>query len=260
MDLATIIGIVLGFALIGTAIVLGGEPALFINYEGLLIVVGGTIASTLVRFPMGRVVGMMKVVKNAFSHRLATPDQIIDELISMARVARKEGVLALENYQTDDPFLNQGIQLIVDGNDTEAIQDVLSTDIRYLKERHKDGQDILKSMGDAAPAFGMIGTLIGLVIMLANMSDMSSLGPAMAVAILTTLYGALIANVLAMPIAKKLEVRSKEESLARQLTMVGLMSIQKGDNPRIMETVMKAFLSKSPSSGKKKEDEAAKAA
>ncbi len=246
MDLATIIGIVLGVFLVVAAILLGGNPGLFFNVQGILIVVGGTAATTLIRFPMQRVTKMMSVLKNAFSQRLATPDGIIEELIQIARVARKEGVLSLETYETDDEFLRDGIQLVVDGNDTESIQEILHTDIRYLQRRHRDGQDILKSIGDAAPAFGMVGTLIGLVIMLANMEDVKTLGPAMAVAILTTLYGALIANVLALPLAKKLEVRSKEESLNRELMMVGLLSIQKGDNPRIMETVMRAFLRKRP--------------
>jgi len=249
MDLGTVVGIVLGIVLIGMSIVLGGQPGLFVNAQGLLIVFGGTVAATLIRFPVPRVLRMMGVVKNAFTQKTATPDEIIEEIIAMARVARKEGVLALETYETNDEFVRQGVQLIVDGNDTEAIEEVLRTDVRYLQKRHKDGQDILKAVGDAAPAFGMIGTLIGLVIMLANMEDVKALGPAMAVAILTTLYGALIANVLALPIAKKLEVRSREESLNKELMLVGLMSIQKGENPRIMETVMRAFLSKSPSAG-----------
>lgn len=263
MDLGTIIGIILGVVLVTTAILLGGDPKLFINMQGVLIVVGGTAATTLIRFPMPRVMKMMNVVKNAFTHRLATPDEVIEELIRIARVARKEGVLALEEEEQDDEFLEQGIQLVVDGNDTEAIEDILRTDIRYLQHRHRDGRDILKAVGEAAPAFGMIGTLIGLVIMLANMEDVSTLGPAMAVAILTTLYGALIANVLAMPLAKKLEIRSKEETLIRELMLVGLLSIQKGDNPRIMETVMRAFLRKpatKPGAGPEPAPEQAEAA
>ncbi|HSR67486.1 MAG TPA: MotA/TolQ/ExbB proton channel family protein [Acidobacteriota bacterium] len=260
MDLGTIIGIILGIVLVTTAIMLGGDPKLFINVQGMLIVVGGTVATTLVRFPMPRVLKMMNVVKNAFTHRLAAPDEIIEELIRIARIARKEGVLALEEEKTDDEFLQQGILLVVDGNDTEAIEDILRTDIRYLQSRHRDGRDILKAMGESAPAFGMIGTLIGLVIMLANMEDVSSLGPAMAVAILTTLYGALIANVLALPLAKKLEIRSKEETLNRQLMLVGLLSIQKGDNPRIMETVMRAFLRKPSASPEPPPEQAPKQA
>lgn len=253
MDLATVIGIFLGVVLVVAAIFLGGFPGLFFNVQGLLIVLGGTAATTLIRFPMQRVAKMLSVVKNAFSYCPLAPDAIIEELIHIARIARKEGVLALETYETEDEFLRYGIALVVDGNDTESIQEILQTDIRYLQRRHKDGQDILKAIGDAAPAFGMIGTLIGLVIMLANMQDVKTLGPAMAVAILTTLYGALIANVLAFPLAKKLDVRSKEESMSRELMLVGLLSIQKGDNPRLMETVMRAFLRKRPL-GERKEN------
>jgi len=243
MDLATIVGIVAGCFLVSLAIFLGGEPLIFLNVQGLLIVLGGTVATTLIRFPLARCLKVAGVVKKAFSSRLEAPQEIIDELIKLARQARQEGLLSLEDYQTDDPFLHQGIQLIVDGNEAEMVEEILSTDIRYLRQRHRDGQEILKAIGDAAPAFGMIGTLIGLVIMLTNMEDVKALGPAMAVAILTTLYGALIANLIAIPLAKKLEIRSKEESLNRELFMVGLLNILKGENPRMMETVLRAFLS-----------------
>lgn len=243
MDLATIVGILAGFFLVALAILLGGEALIFINVQGILIVFGGTIATTLIRFPLVRCLRVIGVVKKAFSSRLDAPQKIIDELITLARQARQEGLLSLEDYKTDDPFLHQGIQLIVDGNEAEMVEEILVTDIRYLRQRHRDGQDILKAIGDAAPAFGMIGTLIGLVIMLTNMEDVKALGPAMAVAILTTLYGAIIANLVAIPLAKKLEIRSKEESLNRELLMVGLLNILKGENPRIMETVLRAFLS-----------------
>ncbi len=243
MDLATIVGIVAGCLLVTLAILLGGEPLIFINVQGLLIVVGGTVATTLIRFPLVRCLKVVGVVKKAFSSRLDSPQEIIDELIKLARQARQEGLLSLEDYKTEDPFLHQGIQLIVDGNEAEMVEEILSTDIRYLRQRHRDGQEILRAIGESAPAFGMIGTLIGLVIMLTNMEDVKALGPAMAVAILTTLYGALIANLIAIPLAKKLEIRSKEEGLNRELLMVGLLNILKGENPRMMETVLRAFLS-----------------
>ena len=242
MDLSTIIGTVMGVVLITLAILMGGSPELFFEPSAILIVFGGTVASTLVRFPMPSVKGTLAVVKNAFSNRLPSPEQVIEELVELARRARKEGLLSLENYETEDQFLKLGIQMIVDGSDGEMVEEGLSTDIKYLQRRHRDGQDVLKGIGDAAPSFGMIGTLIGLVIMLANMDDVNSLGPAMAVAILTTLYGALIANVLALPIAKKLEIRSREETLNRELRLVGLINIQKGENPRMMETLLKTFL------------------
>lgn len=243
MDLATIVGIVAGIFLVGSAILLGGQPLMFVDVKSILIVVGGTFATTLIRFPLSRFLGMFGVVKNAFTHRLPSPEDVIDELVQLARKARQEGLLSLEDYVTADPFLQQGIQLVVDGNEAEAVENVLMTDIRYLRQRHRDGQDILKAVGEAAPAFGMIGTLIGLVIMLTNLDDVKSLGPAMAVAILTTLYGALLANLVALPLAKKLEIRSKEESLNRELMLVGLLNILKGENPRMMETVLRAFLS-----------------
>lgn len=243
MDIATIVGIISAVAIVISAIIIGENPAIFVNLQGILIVLGGTFATTLVRFPLKQVLKTAEVVKNAFNHSLQTPYEVIDELVSLARKSRKEGLLSLEDYQTDDQFLARGLQLIVDGAESEAVETILMTEIRYVRQRHSQGQDILKSVGEAAPAFGMIGTLIGLVLMLANMQDVETLGPAMAVAILTTLYGSLIANVFALPLAKKLEIRSRQESLVRELMLVGLISISKGENPRMIETVLKAFLS-----------------
>ncbi len=258
MDIGTVIGIVAGAVLITMAIILGGSPGLFYDTQSLLVVVGGTIATTLIRFPIPWVINMIGVTKSAFFHRLPSTEEIITEMIEISRKARQEGVLSLENYQTEETFLTQGLQLIVDGNEADAVEEILGTDISNLQRRHKDGQDIFKSIADAAPAFGMIGTLIGLVTMLANMDDVKALGPAMAVAILTTLYGAILANVVASPLAKKLEIRSKEEALNRRLILVGLMSIVRGENPRIMETAMRAFFSpKQNSAGKPKEAKAA---
>ncbi|GAB4246283.1 MAG: MotA/TolQ/ExbB proton channel family protein [Acidobacteriota bacterium] len=243
MDLATIIGLVAGIVVVTLAILDGPNPLIFVNLPSVLIVVGGTFATILIRFPLERVLRTFQVVKHAFTYRLPTPWETIEELVALARQARKDGLLSLEDYKTDDTFLERGLMLVVDGAEADTVENVLLTDIRYFRQRHKHGQDILKAMGESAPAFGMIGTLIGLVIMLNNMSDVSKLGPAMAVAILTTLYGALIANLIALPLAKKLEVRSKEESLIRELILVGLVNIARGENPRMIETVLKAFLS-----------------
>lgn len=244
MDISTVVGIVAGISLISAAILMGGAPGLFFEPSSILIVFGGTLATTLIRFPLARVLKMFPVVKKAFTHRMAEPDAIIQELVETSRKARKEGLLSLDNYKTEDAFLKLGIQLVVDGSNAELLEEVLNTSIRSLQQRHSDGQDILKAIGDAAPAFGMIGTLIGLVLMLANMEDVSTLGPAMAVAILTTLYGALIANLIALPLAKKLEIRSREETLTRELRLVGLLNIQKGENPRMIQTHLRAFLRK----------------
>lgn len=242
------------------AIAFGGYPGLFWDTKSILIVVGGTVATTLIRFPLDRLKGTLDVVRQAFFNRLPKPDKLIKELIEMSRKARQEGLLALENYKTHDKFLKQGLQLIVDGLQREAVEEILNTDIKYLQRRHRDGQDILKSAAEAAPAFGMIGTLIGLVVMLAHMDDVKTLGPAMAVAILTTLYGALIANLIVLPLAKKLEVRSRQETLNRELILVGLLSIQRGENPRTMETVLKAFLRKRQTEGDKRRPKEVKAA
>lgn len=243
MDLATVIGIVVGVVIVCAAVLTGGNnPFLFLNVPSILIVVGGTFATLLIRFPMDRVFKTFQVIKHAFSFKLANPHEVIEEMVSLARKSRKDGLLSLEDYQTEDSFLNRGLMLVVDGAEAEAVESVLVTDIRYFRQRHKHGQDILKAMGESAPAFGMIGTLIGLVLMLSNMQDVSQLGPAMAVAILTTLYGSLIANLIALPLAKKLEIRSKEESLIREVMLVGLVNIAKGENPRMIETVLKAFL------------------
>ena len=243
MDLATIIGILAGLAIILVTILTGDEPLVFIDIQSIIIVFGGTIATILIRFPMQRVFKTLAVVKHAFTFELPNPHEVIDEMISLARKSRKDGLLSLEDYKTDDSFLARGLTLVVDGAEADSVESVLSTDIRYFKQRHKHGQDVLKAMGESAPAFGMIGTLIGLVLMLSNMEDVTKLGPSMAVAILTTLYGAVIANLVALPLAKKLEIRSKEESLIKELMLVGLVNIARGENPRMIETVLKAFLS-----------------
>ena len=245
MDQATIIGIVAGCFLVTLAILLGGEPAIFINIQGILVVLGGTCSTTLIRFPMSQCFGMFQVVKQAFITRTKDAQLIIEEILQLARKSRQEGILSLESYESDNHFLLRGIQLLVDGNEPHEVEEILRTDIDYLRQRHENGQDILKAIGEAAPAFGMIGTLIGLVIMLSNMEDVKALGPAMAVAILTTLYGAVIANLIALPIAKKLDIRSREESLNRELLLVGLLGISEQKNPRIIETQLKAFLSSS---------------
>ena len=242
MDLGTLIGLVSGVAIVAFTILVGDNPLIFLNVQGLLIVVGGTFATTLIRFPIPKCIGTIEVVKNAFSHKLPANHEVIEELVALARKARKEGLLALEDHENEDAFLKRGLMLLVDGADADAVKEVLLTNIRFVKQRHTEGQDIFKAIGDAAPAFGMIGTLIGLVLMLSNMSDVAALGPSMAVAILTTLYGALIANVVALPIAKKLEIRSREEGLVRELMIVGLSNIAKGENPRMLETVLHSFL------------------
>ena len=244
MDLGSTIGIFFGFFLIILSIQLGGGVTFFINLPSLMIVVGGTIASTLITFPMGRVLGVMTVVKNAFLSKDLDPNATIDNLVQFAEKARREGILSLEGAmeEANDDFLKSGIRLAVDGVEPELIKDILDTELAFIEDRHKMGQSIFQAMGTYAPAFGMIGTLIGLVLMLQSMEDPSSIGPSMAVALLTTLYGAIMANVVFIPIAGKLKNRTAEEMLIKEITIEGIMSIQSGDNPRIVKQKLQAFL------------------
>ncbi len=244
MDFGSTIGIVFGFALIIVAIQLGGGVTFFIDIKSLMIVAGGTISATLIQFPLGRVFGVISVVRNAFTEKNINPNQTIEDLVGFAEKARREGILSLENSleEVTDDFLKSGIRLAVDGVEPELIKDILNTELAFIEDRHKIGQNIFQAMGSFSPAFGMIGTLIGLVLMLQTMEDPSSIGPAMAVALLTTLYGAVAANVVFLPIAGKLKNRTAEEILVKEITIEGIMSIQSGDNPRIVRQKLQAFL------------------
>lgn len=244
MDLATVAGIVLGFTLIVGAIIIDGGIVFFIDVKSLMIVCGGTLAATFISFPLGKVLGVIKVLRNAFLTRSTSPMEAIRRLVEFAEKARREGILSLENvlHEVDDEFLRNGIRLAVDGVEPDLIKDILHTELAFIEDRHRTGQNIFLTMGTAAPAFGMIGTLIGLVLMLQTLSDPSSIGPGMAMALLTTLYGALLANVVFLPIAEKLRNRTNEEILIKELSIEGIMSIQAGDNPRIVQQKLLAFL------------------
>ncbi len=245
MDIATIIGIVSGFGLISIAILLGGSPAIFINVPSFVVVVGGTLAATLINYPLTDVLSIFGPIRKAFFHKESDPKELIDSLIEFATVARREGILALESKasETDDEFLSKSIQLAIDGTAPELIKDILTTEVAFMEDRHARGQGILASMGASAPAFGMIGTLIGLVQMLATMEDPSAIGAGMAVALITTLYGAVLANVFFLPTAAKLKIRTSSELLTKEITIEGILSIQSGDNPRVVEQKLKAFIS-----------------
>ncbi|MCB9385141.1 MAG: MotA/TolQ/ExbB proton channel family protein [Bryobacterales bacterium] len=242
MDLATVVGIVLCSILILSAIVLGGSPLMFIDIPSVLIVVGGTIGATLVRNPLAAVLGVAKVVMKAFTVKLPDPAGLISEIVGLSRKARKEGMLALENVPIDYPFLKKAISLCVDGIEVAQIRAILEADINAMASRHRRGASILEGIAEIAPAFGMIGTLIGLVQMLANMSDPSSIGPAMAVALLTTLYGALIANVACIPLAGKLKLRSEEELVSMIVCLEGCIGLSQGDNPGAIEQQLMSYL------------------
>jgi chemotaxis protein MotA len=244
MDLATVIGLAAGVGLIVSALVLGGAPLAFVDVPSLLIVVGGVTAVTFIMFPLRTVVGSIQVAIKAFRDDTWNLDAIIDQMVSLSRLARTNGILALEDAEKEikNPFLKKGIQLAVDGNEEDLIRFIMATDVSFTRERHAIGQKVFKQMGTMGPAFGMIGTLIGLVQMLRTLDDPSSIGPAMAVALLTTFYGALIANLVCLPIANKLEFRSKEEALAKQVVTEGIISIMQGANPKVLKDKLEAFV------------------
>ncbi len=244
MDIATIIGIFSGVILVALSILTKGNINSFIDVSSALVVIGGTVAATLINFPLADVLSVIGVVRNAFLHKAPDPRDTIKQLVHFAEIARREGILYLEREleNVQDPFLKQGIQLAADGTEPELMRAILETEISYLQERHELGQSILSAMGSYAPAFGMIGTLIGLVIMLANMSDPSMIGPGMAVALITTFYGALLANLIFLPLAGKLKTRSKQEVMLKELMLEGVLAIQSGDNPRIVEQKLISFI------------------
>lgn len=242
MDIATIVGLVFGAGILIAAIVLGGSPLMFFNIPSVLIVFGGAFATVFIRFSMGEVINSIKVTMNAFFVKLSVPQDVIKEIVNLANIARKNGLIVLEQQPIADKFLKKAIMYCVDGHEAEFIEEVLKKEVNLTVERHEIGQGVFKSLGEASPAFGMIGTLVGLVQMLATMDDPSSIGPSMAVALLTTLYGAVLANLIFLPLADKLVLRSQEEERNRKLIIEGVLGILKGLNPRVMEEFLETFL------------------
>jgi chemotaxis protein MotA len=242
MDLATIIGIISGIGLIVFAMQLGGSLMAFVNVAGLAIVVGGTIAATLVMQRLTVVIGAIKVGLKVLTYKMEPADKIIESITALATIARKEGLLALEKEEIANTFLEKGINMVVDGLSDKDVESVLRTEMNYMKQRHRRGQKVFKFLAATAPAFGMVGTLIGLVQMLMTMADPSSIGPAMAVALLTTLYGAIMAFLFFAPMAAKLESRTEEETSRLEMILAGLGGIMNGDNPRIIEQQLIGFL------------------
>jgi chemotaxis protein MotA len=243
MDFATIVGIIAGTILVCAAIFLGGDVMLFLDIQSVLLVVGGAMAATIIRFPLSGVLGALGVgAKVAFTQRKNEPRDVIEEISVLADVVRRQGPLGLESVEIRNDFLAQGIQYIADGYEEAFIRESLERERDLYLERLEDGQRIFKAIGDSAPAFGMIGTLVGLVQMLANMDDPASIGPAMAVALLTTLYGALIANLVALPIADKLALKAKIEDLNQTLVLDGIMQVREGKSPALIKEMLKAYL------------------
>ncbi len=244
MDIATVLGIVSAFGLVLSAIFMGSGLKIFINIPSVMIVVGGTVGVTFIAYPLKDVLGVIKVVQKALFTRNISMNELIERFKQFANKTRKEGILALESEIKDvkDEFFKKGVQLSIDGLEPEEIRQILDTEIDYVRNRHQLGAEIFTTMGTYAPAMGMIGTLIGLVQMLQSMDDPSTIGPAMAVALLTTFYGSIMANICCMPIAGKLKTRSKEEMLTKEMTIQGIISLSNGDNPRILEQKLLAFI------------------
>lgn len=242
MDLATLIGMVGAIGFVVMAMILGGNVEMFINIPSILIVFGGSIFVVLSQFTLNQFFSAGKIAGKAFMFKIESPEDLIQKIVEMADAARKGGFLALEEAEIENDFMQKGVDMLVDGHDLDVVRSTLSKDIAMTSERHEFGSTIFKGMGDVAPAMGMIGTLIGLVAMLSNMDDPKAIGPAMAVALLTTLYGAFFANVICLPIAIKLNNRADEERLNQQLVLDGIIGIADGQNPRVIEGILKNYL------------------
>ncbi|MCG9697273.1 flagellar motor protein PomA [Shewanella sp. Isolate11] len=243
MDLATLIGLIGAFAFIIGAMIKSGGIAIFADVSSVLIVIIGSLFVVMMKYNLKQFLGSVKIAAKAFIFKIDKPDALIEQSVIMADSARKGGFLALEEAEISNSFMQKAVDMLVDGHDGDVVREALEKDIALTEERHRTGIGIFRALGDVAPAMGMIGTLIGLVAMLSNMEDPKSIGPAMAVALLTTLYGAIIANMIALPIADKLTLRMGEEMLNRHLIMDAVLAIQDGQNPRVIEGFLKNYLS-----------------
>lgn len=259
MDIATIIGLIAGFGLIFAAIAMGGGGGLgpFIDPPSAMITIGGSIAALFINFPMKVCISSLSVIKKCFMVRLPEPPEVIAQFKNLAVIVRKDGMLALEKEleNIDDDFMKRGLEIVISGAEEPQIRQVLETELSAIESRHLTGKKIVESTGAAAPAFGMIGTLVGLVQMLQSLDDPSKIGGGMATALLTTLYGAVIANVACIPLAGKLETRSQQEVAIRELMITGIVSLAQGLAPRAVEDNLVAYLS--PVSRRSVQEEAA---
>jgi chemotaxis protein MotA len=242
MDIATIIGLIGGTLLIALSIISGGQANIFFNVQGLLIVVGGTFATCFIKFSIKDVINSIRVAMKAFVVKIDPVEEIMEKMVSLAKKAKKDGLIALEKEKHQDEFSAKAFQYLVDGLEQNEIEELLKKDIKLTITRHAVGHKVFKGMGASAPAFGMIGTLIGLVQMLANMSNPNNIGPAMAVALLTTLYGALLSNLVLLPLADKLALRSQQEQETKNLIVDGVRGISRGLTGMILEESLKVHL------------------
>ncbi|MDD5171225.1 MAG: motility protein A [Syntrophales bacterium] len=244
MDIGTIIGILCGFSLVVIAMVQGGGITWFLDGPSAMIVIGGTLGATLISYPLRDILSVFTVAKNVFRKKNFDVSQVIRQFVQMSKISRRDGILSLQTMlpRIDDPFMVKAVNLIMDTPDSSGVADILETEIDFLADRHRLGAEIFTTMGNFAPAMGLVGTLIGLVQMLRQMNDPSSIGPAMAVALITTFYGVVLANLVFLPIAGKLRARSAQEIMMKQLVLYGVLAIQSGDNPRVVEQKLHSFI------------------
>lgn len=244
VDIGTIIGICVAFLAIVLGIIFGGNPLALVDIVSLFVVILGTVGVTIACFPLAKILKLHTIALKAVFHKSTDVVEIILDLVKYAELARREGILSLENLvdEMKDPFIVRGIKMAVDGTDPELIKEVMDTELEALMDRHSQGKQIFDSIGKYAPAFGMIGTLLGLIFMLQSMSDPSTIGPSMAVALITTLYGAVVANVFAGPLSEKLLARDQEEVQVKTIIIAGVMAIQSGDNPRVVQSKLATYL------------------
>ena len=246
MDIASFVGMLLGVALlvITIAIAPGASFGAFVDYPSLMVVIGGSFAAVLVCFPLKSFLNLGRVLKNVFFNQPDDISDLIEQIVSLAETARRDGLLALEGRleEISNSFIVLGIQMAVDGTRPEVIEDIMRTEMEAVASRHQNGKKVLDQMGRFAPAFGMIGTLIGLIIMLGQLDDPDNLGPGMAVALITTLYGALAANVFFLPWSEKLALINKCELQAMEVVLRGIMAIQSGENPRVVQQKLTTFI------------------
>ena len=244
MDIITIVGLITGVGLILGSIIIGGEILIFISLQSAMIVLGGTFGATMIKYSFNELKKIPSLINIIFRDKELDSDETIEILVDFAEKARREGLLALEQDAADlnDDFLQKGIQLVVDGTDPDLVRSILETKLTFLEERHEKTQGMFKTMAALSPAYGMIGTLIGLIQMLTQLDDPSNIGSGMGVALITTLYGTVLANLFFTPMAGKLEIASQDEVLMKEVMIEGILSIQAGENPRIVREKLTAFL------------------
>lgn len=244
MDIATFLGILSAFGLLGVAIISRGGFSIFFNLSSLLVVLGGTFGATLINYPMKDIIRVLKVVKNAFFSKETEYINIIPDMVRYSKLSRRDGLLALDKVigEIDDQFFYEGMRMIVDGTKPNVINEIMRNEIDFLAARHRVGISVFRAMGQYAPAFGMIGTLIGLIFMLQSLDDVGKIASSMALALVTTFYGAILANILFLPIAGKLTERSTAEILKKEMILAGVISIQSGEVPGMVELRMVSFL------------------